>query len=441
MSLVIPTLVAIFGIVAVFGRTGWINSLLSHTGISAFSIYGLAGILLAHVFFNMPLAARIFLQSLDNIPSEQWRLGTQLRLSPLAQFKFIEWPAIRMQVIGVFMLVFTLCFTSFTIVMTLGGGPRATTIEVAIYQALRFDFDINTAVALAIIQLVFCAGLLLLSALIKFQTPLGFAYHPPGGLLRPATGSRFANTVIITVATLFIVLPLLALLIAAINPSTIKVLTHANTIKALMNTIIISVAASLMAVTMGTALLISTRHLRIRMGYHRIGQWLQQCGNLILVIPPIVLGTGLFLLLRNHADVFSLALILATIINSLMALPFVLRVLDGPLMQAAEKNDNLIQSLGISGYSRWKWLDWPLIKKPFGFALAISATLAAGDLSAIALFGSERALTLPLLLFQRMGSYRLHEAAVTAGLLLLVCLLIFVAMQLITHRENHAEAG
>jgi len=68
LSLVIPTIVAIFGIVAVFGRTGWLNSVMGLVGFKPFSIYGLGGILLAHVFFNLPLATRVLLQSLDNIP-------------------------------------------------------------------------------------------------------------------------------------------------------------------------------------------------------------------------------------------------------------------------------------------------------------------------------------------------------------------------------------
>jgi len=85
LSLVIPTLVAIFGIVAVFGRTGWINDAIGLFGIKPFSIYGLSGILLAHVFFNLPLATRILLQAMDNIPNEQWRLSTQLRMNSTAQ--------------------------------------------------------------------------------------------------------------------------------------------------------------------------------------------------------------------------------------------------------------------------------------------------------------------------------------------------------------------
>jgi len=361
----------------------------------------------------------------------------------LAQFKYIEWPTMRAQLIGVFMLIFTMCFTSFTIVMTLGGGPRATTVEVAIYQALRFVFDINTAVTLAIAQLFLCTALLLASTLFKHSKSIGFSYKPAGHLFRPISERRWLNAVLILSATLFVILPLLGLALSALNTASMQVLMHANTLQAIANTVLIALVTATLSVSMGIALLISSRHLRIRMGRHKLGQWIQHAGNIILVMPPVVLGTGLFLLLRNVADVFSIALLLAIIINSLMALPFVLRILDGPLMQAAKQHDRLIQSLGISGWSRWRLLDWPLVRKPIGFALGIAASLAAGDLSAIALFGSERAMTLPLLLFQRMGSYRFHEAATTAGILLLVCLFLFMSLQKITtlnvNGRAHAE--
>jgi thiamine transport system permease protein len=38
-------------------------------------------------------------------------------------------------------LIFMLCFASFATVLSLGGGPQATTIELAIYQALSYDYD------------------------------------------------------------------------------------------------------------------------------------------------------------------------------------------------------------------------------------------------------------------------------------------------------------
>lgn len=453
LSLVIPTIVAIYGIVAVFGRSGWISALSTSLSLPPLSIYGLPGILIAHVFFNMPLVARIVLVNLQNIPAENWRLARQLGMGPLSVLRYIEWPAIRNQLAGLALLVFTLCFTSFAIVMTLGGGPRATTIEVAIYQALRFDFDINLAVALAIVQLLVCIAFMALSTLSAPERDLGFS--TPGLLGTqsehstkqqepdPLWASRrwqLLHGLIITTASVFVLLPLLALALSAFNGKTLSVLLDAHTIGAAGNTVMAAMSAAVLAQLLGIGLLISTRHLRIRLHRDRPGQWLQLAGNIILVLPPLVLGTGLFLLLRPFADVFSLALMLVILINSLMALPFVLRILDGPVMQSANQHDRLIQSLGLRGWSRWRWIDWPQLKRPVALSLALSATLSAGDLSAIALFGSERVRTLPLLLYQRMGSYQLEEAAVTAGVLLLLCLILFSSIQWLIAGARRADS-
>jgi thiamine transport system permease protein len=43
---------------------------------------------------------------------------------------------------GVALVILVICLTSFAVVITLGGGPKATTIELAIYQAVRFEFDL-----------------------------------------------------------------------------------------------------------------------------------------------------------------------------------------------------------------------------------------------------------------------------------------------------------
>jgi len=454
LSLVIPTIVAIYGIVAVYGRTGWLSQLRDYMGLEPLSLYGLTGILIAHVFFNMPMAARVMLMSLEAIPQTNWRLAKQLGMSPLSVWRFIEWPTLKGQLPGLALLVFTLCLTSFAIVMTLGGGPRATTIEVAIYQSLRFDFDIPMAVTLACIQFGICLLLTLLSTLFKTDTDLGFqsvaalaqksSEKTSMSLIYAALWDspvqKLVNSLIICLACIFVLAPLAALALSGINSSTLAVLNDATTLKAIANTSVAAVCSAIVAVTLALGLLISARHLRIRLEFPRSGQWLQLAGNMILIIPPVVLGTGLFLLLRPYADVFSIALILVILINSLMALPFVLRIMDAPMMRAAGQHDKLINSLGIQGFSRWRHIDWPQLRKPLALAFAFAATLSAGDLSAIALFGSRQVTTLPLLLYQRMGSYRLEEAAVTAGLLLLLCFLLFVLLQRIIGGKEHALA-
>ena len=53
IALVIPSIIAIFGIIMVHGKNGWINNFLSFFGLDAgYYLYGLIGILIGHTFFN-----------------------------------------------------------------------------------------------------------------------------------------------------------------------------------------------------------------------------------------------------------------------------------------------------------------------------------------------------------------------------------------------------
>jgi thiamine transport system permease protein len=426
VALIIPTIVAVFGIVACYGKTGWLNQLLEWWGFEPFSIYGLTGILLAHVFFNMPMATRILLQSLDAIPESNWKLAAQLGTNSWQLFRLLEWPAIRQNLAGIVLLIFSLCFTSFAIVMTLGGGPRATTIEVAIYQALRFDFDLGTAVSLALVQMICCIVLMIFAGRLQGLSLIrGGRRVQAMRFYRDSFTARLMDYAVIALAFSFVILPLLALFLSALNPSFSNVLLSASTGSAAFNTIWVACLSGTLCILLSCLLLMTSRHWALRLQRPQWGSLLEYSGMAILVVPPVVLGTGLFLMLRPYADVFSVAFVLVILINALMGLPFALRILSVPMMQCASQNDRLCVSLGVTGWNRLRFIEWPVLRKPLGLAAAVTTTLSAGDLTVIALFGSERVATLPLLLYQRMGSYRLFEAATTALLLLLVCLALF----------------
>ncbi len=79
LPLGLPQLVAVLGILTIWGKQGWINDALTAAGISPLpQVFGLGGILLAHVFFNLPLAVRYILASLEGVPKENWRLAASL---------------------------------------------------------------------------------------------------------------------------------------------------------------------------------------------------------------------------------------------------------------------------------------------------------------------------------------------------------------------------
>lgn len=459
LSLVLPAIAAVFGIVVVWGGAGWANAALDaisaplRGGADAPRVpvlYGLTGILLAHVFFNGPLATRVLLQTLDGIPETDWRLSAQLGLPARSRLQHLQWPAMARRLPALATLIFTLCFTSFAIVLALGGGPRATTVEVAIYQALRFDFDLPLAVALAIVQLCICGALTLIGTALGRgdDGALGIVersdrdaawpmWHPHQ---RRHLVQRWWDRIAIAAAVVLVVPPFVALLLAGINARTLAVLGDPVTHGALLNTVIAALGAAALAIALALGLLSGVRYLHVRLERRRSGEALQALGNAILVIPPIVLGTGLFLSLRAYADVFSLALLLVIAINALMGLPFALRILVGPVLDGARARDRLARSLGMPRLSRWRWVDAPLLRRPIGLAAAVSATLAAGDLGAIALFGSERVSTLPLLLQTRLSSHRLDEAAVTASLLVVTCAVLFAALQWLIGGHPRAAA-
>ena len=72
---VLPVIVAVLGLMAVFGNAGLLNRGIEALGLPGVSIYGLRGVVLAHVFFNLPLAVRLILQGWAEVPAERFRLA------------------------------------------------------------------------------------------------------------------------------------------------------------------------------------------------------------------------------------------------------------------------------------------------------------------------------------------------------------------------------
>jgi thiamine transport system permease protein len=151
--------------------------------------------------------------------------------------------------------------------------------------------------------------------------------------------------------------------------------------------------------------------------------------GLILAVPPVAVSAGLFVILRSIADPFALALPLIILVNALLALPFVLRQVEPPLILSAERYGRLAESLALTGLTRLKIVDWPLLNRPLAAALAVAVALSLGDLGVTAFFGSGTILTLPLLLYQRMGAYRMNDAASVALLLGALVFGLFLAAQ------------
>ncbi|WP_075708929.1 thiamine/thiamine pyrophosphate ABC transporter permease ThiP [Vibrio panuliri] len=429
-TLVLPVLVGVFGLLAIYGNSGLFADLFAYFGDELpFSIYGLNGILLAHAFFNLPYAARLLLQALESIPQEQHKLCAHLGMSQWQKFKWVEWPRLRQQLPHVSGLVFMLCFTSFATVMALGGGPKSTTIELAIYQAIKFDFDLQAGALLAIWQMLLCGVLALtIQRLAKPVAVSSGSMTHQRYLVNDTLGWQIWDGAWILIASLLVVPPLLVVIVSGLNSQLVSVLSDVRFWQALLASLQVAVVASVIALSAGLAVLTTSRRLRLNHKARRADQ-IELLGTIILVTPGLVISTGLFLLLRNITDVFSFAFFIVVAVNALMGLPYVVKTLSQPMLQIEQQYQYLAASLGLKGWQRFKVIEWRGLQKPMAHAFSISFMLAIGDLGAIALFGGQEFRTLPLYLFQLLGSYQMEAAGVVSLTLLLLSVVCFTLIE------------
>jgi thiamine transport system permease protein len=427
VPLALPAIVVALGVLALYGKAGIFSGALSMlAGDDWPGIYGLSGILVAHVFFNLPLATRLFLQALDTVPDDQWRLAAQLGMGARPAFRFLEWPAMRASLPGIAGLVFMLCVTSFTIVLLLGGGPRATTLEVAIYQALRFDFDPARAVALTAVQIVLT--LVTFTAITRFGGDYMASMNLSVARRRYATageGERLFNLLVIAAAFLFVTGPMVAVVVAGLGADLGRLAVEQAVRRAALTSLALAVPAAFLSVGLSLALVACRRALEYGRRERRPSwlEWASGSGaSLVLVLPPTVIGAGWFVILLRLGDVYAAAPMMVIAVNALMAMPFAVRVVRPAYDAASARNERLCAALGIAGWSRLRLIDGPVLGRPLGTAFAFSMALSLGDLGVIALFGSDGVQTLPYLLMQRMGSYRTEDAAGIALLLGALCL-------------------
>lgn len=406
---ILPVIVAVLGLLAIFGRAGFLNDILGSLGFANISIYGLHGVVLAHVFFNLPLATRLLLQGWQIVPAERFRLVAQLGLKPAMVFRLIEWPLILRILPGAFALVFVICLTSFAVALTLGGGPRATTIELAIYQAFRFDFNLGRAATLSVLQLGVAGGAAALALWLIPSVNFG------GGLdrlqrrwdIRPGF-STILDFLFISIALMFLILPLLAIFISGLGGLVDVPFAVWGTAWTSFWVALLSVVALLcMALPMAGWIATSKR------------ASIEVVGLLGLAASPLMIGTGWFILIYPFADPADWALVVTILVNALMALPFGLRILVPSLRETTQIYGRLSGALGLSGMSLWLHVLLPRSRRQIGFTAGLTAALSVGDLGVIALFADPDRATLPLQMYRLMGSYR-TDAAAGAALILLV---------------------
>ncbi|MFT3689104.1 ABC transporter permease subunit [Paenirhodobacter sp.] len=407
-----PTVVAVMALIAVFGRRGMVNAGLGWLGLPEITIYGAQGVIAAHVFFNLPLAVRMVLHGWQAIPAERMRLAASLGFGPSDVARHLERPMLRGVLPGAFLSIFLVCLTSFAVALILGGGPRATTVELAIYQAFRFDADMGRAAALALVQVA--VSLVALAGALRITAPpaFGAGLDRVQGIAAPGGWRRAKDALVITLAAAFLLVPL-ATIVARGLPA--LPLLPDTVWRAAGVSLVLAVGSTLLTLALVLALALPRT------------RWAEVAATLPMTASSLVLGTGLFLIVRPFVSPTSLALPVTLLANALMSLPFAARLLIPEARALHADYGRLAASLGLRGVARLRLLVLPRLARPLGFSAGLAAAFSMGDLGVITLFSDGSRQTLPLALYQLMGAYRMDQAAAAACLLMALAFGLFWA--------------
>ncbi len=432
-ALVTPGLVVAFGLIAVWGRTGWITLLLAPFGIEVPSIFGLFGIVYAHIVLDASFAAALLLPRLDGLAPTRLRLGRSLALKPWTRFRVIDWPALAPALPGLAAIIFLLSFTSFPIVLTLGGGPANQTLEVAIYAAVRLDFDLGAAVQLALVQLLASAVLIVPATAFSLTPPAGSQ-----GRSYTWPETRFAAalaTFVLAAAALFLLLPLVAVLFGLVNLG--DVVFRPSFWQALTTSLLVGCGSAVIALFGGLAI----AGARARTKGAGTGFALTAPVYAYLAMPGVTLSLGFFLGVRALGLETDIAgPFVLVIAGALLAMPYAVSTLLPALSGNRTRYAKLSRSLGLGWWSYWWHVDFPLIGREIGLVLAIGFCFSLGDLGVISLFGTAHLSTLGWAMQRALGAYRSNDAAAISAIMLATSIIVFVALPRLFERLSRARA-
>ncbi len=429
-AIITPGLVLSVGLIEIWGRAGFVNNILGGLGLKSIgSIFGLHGIVLAHTILSGAFVATMILTRLNAIPTKILKIGQSINLNAWHRFVIIDWPAISGALPSLGAIIFLLSFTSFPIVLLLGGGPANQTLEVAIYSAMRLDFDLNYAAQLALIQLIICFFIILPSIFYlpqiigagKTQKLKWFDSKP----------TIYLQAGILISCSLIFLSPLIAVLVDGLGKNLIVIFLKTSFWKASLTSLLIGIFSAILNLALALALCFARAEIKNKtiraIFYFPVFAF--------MIVPAVVLSLGLFIGIRDLNIEPSIAapfvLILA---NALLALPFSVAVLSPPIEAANFRYSKLTKSLNLSSLRRFKAIEWPMLGSEIGVVLALTFCFSLGDLGIISLFGADEFATLPWLMVRAIGAYRNNDASAIAAIMLILALVVFWLLPKITKR-------
>jgi thiamine transport system permease protein len=398
---------------------------------------GRLAILLAHAFFNVAVVVRIvgtFWAGVDPRVSEA---AATLGASPWRSLREVTLPLLAPALAAAAALVFLFTFTSFGIVLIL-GGPGYATIETEIYnQAVRI-FDLHAAAVLALVQLVFVVAVVVVATRLEARLAVAGQALPEEDVLRRPRGWREKALVGGSLGglALFLGLPLAVLVERSLavgdghGLAAYRALAEptgallATPWEAIVNSIVYATAATAIALVVGGL---------AAFGIAGAGERDTRRGRLVEALLTLPLGASAVMLGFGFVIAFDTAPIdfrsepwIVPVVQALVAIPFVVRIVAPTLRSIDDRQRDAAAMLGAPPGRVLREIDLPIAARALGIAAGFAFAISLGEFGATVFLARPESPTLPVAIFRflgRPGELNAGQAYALAVILMLVVVL------------------
>ena len=456
LPFVLPTVVVAAAFVALIGPSGvvnnWLMDVLSLDAPPIRLSQTVWIILLAHVFYNYSVALRLLSAYWQNLPPSLTQAAQMLGASPGRAFMEVTLPLLRPALLAAAALVFTFTFTSFGVIVVL-GGPRFATLEVEIYRQAVNLFNLPVAAALSLWQILFTFILMGFYTRTQARISRPLRLGARRGIERPARTARDRLLVTGNAAAILVLIgaPLLALVGRSLRGANGPTLAYYRALfsnredslffvppaEAIANSVLIALAAMLLAVTLGllSAQLLTHWERRPSAPDGR-GALPARLLDPLLMLPlatsAVTLGLGYLIALGRPPLNLRASLVMLPIAHAVVAAPFVLRSVLPGLRGILPSLREAAAMLGADGPRVWREVDWPLIRRPLLVGALFAFTISLGEFGATVFLVRPETPTMPIAIYRFLGqpgALNYGQALAMSVLLLLVCVVAFLAIE------------
>lgn len=407
-------------------------------------------ILLAHVFYNYSVALRIISNYWQNLSPSLEQAAQMLGASPARAFWHVTLPLLRPAITAAAVLVFIFSFTSFGVILIL-GGPQFATLEVEIYRQAVNLFNLPVAAALSLTQILFTFLLMWFYTRTQANLARPLRLQSARTAERPIRTPRDRLVVYGNLALMLLLLgtPLLALVARSFSGEaglTLRFyrelfINRQNSLffvppgEAILNSTGFALATVLLASVLGliSALLLTRRGRRAAPSLvGRLAPWLDPLFMLPLATSAVTLGFGYIISLNTPPLNLRSSLLLVPIAHTLVAVPFVIRSVLPAMRSINPRLREAAALLGADPTQVWLRIDWPLIRRALLVGAVFAFTISMGEFGATVFIARPQTPTMPVAIFRFLGqpgALNYGQALAMSSLLMLVCAVGFLAIE------------